>query len=90
MTMEEIAQKREAIRQRKLLEDSGTQPVTETKPQTEMAVNQEEEESDEKVEFLAFARVFSGTLKKGQTVFILSPKHNPDDFIEKVIIQFSN
>ena len=42
-------------------------------------------EEDQKYEFLAFARVFSGTLKKGQTLFILSPRHNPEDFIGKVI-----
>jgi ribosome assembly protein 1 len=33
--------------------------------------------------FLAFARVFSGTLKKGQHLFLLSPKHNCEDFIGK-------
>lgn len=42
------------------------------------------EEIEENDKFLAFARVFSGTLKKGQDLFILSPKHNCEDFIGKV------
>ena len=41
---------------------------------------QTETVAQEQPEFFAFARVFSGTLKKGQTLFILSPKHNPEDF----------
>jgi ribosome assembly protein 1 len=41
-------------------------------------------EEEQKYEFLAFARVFSGTLKKGQTLYILSPRHNPEDFINVI------
>jgi ribosome assembly protein 1 len=41
-------------------------------------------EEDQKYEFLAFARVFSGTLRRGQTLFVLSPRHNPEDFVGKV------
>ncbi|RNA25199.1 elongation factor Tu GTP-binding domain-containing 1 [Brachionus plicatilis] len=78
MTLEEIAQKREAIRQRKLLEANG-----ELEPKKEELVLDEENENN--LEFLAFARVFSGTLKKDQAVFILSPKHNPENFIGKNI-----
>ena len=40
---------------------------------------------EEKHEFLAFARVFSGTLRKGQTLYILSPKHNPEDFLNETV-----
>ena len=28
-------------------------------------------------EFVAFARIFSGTLRKGQEIFVLGPKHDP-------------
>lgn len=45
-----------------------------------------EEIEEENHKFLAFARVFSGTLKKGQDLFILSPKHNCEDFIGKVSV----
>lgn len=89
MTMEDIAAKREAIRLKKLQEENSAK--------TENGLNgnaNETEETktndaeilieDEKLEFLAFARVFSGTLKKNQTLFILSPKHDPDDFVGKV------
>lgn len=82
MTAEEIAQKREAIRQRKLLEANGQ---LESKKEIEQPVQEQENEND--IEFLAFARVYSGTLKKDSTLFILSPKHNPENFIGKV---FSN
>ena len=42
-------------------------------------------EDENKYEFFAFARVFSGTIVKGQSLFILSPRHNPLDFVGKVI-----
>lgn len=79
MTADEIAQKREIIRQRKLLEANGQ---LEPRKETEECVQIEDNENN--LEFLAFARVFSGTLKKDQTVFILSPKHNPEHFVGKV------
>ena len=43
------------------------------------------DEENNKYEFMAFARVFSGTIVKGQTLFVLSPRHNPVDFIGKDI-----
>ena len=84
LTLEEIAQKREQIRLRKLEEASGTVSSTNT-PEVEKTQESKVEEVEERAfEFLAFARVFSGTLRKGQTLFVLSPKHNPEDFIGKV------
>lgn len=90
MSIEDLERKRELIRQRKLQEEAakngGGETVVTTTP-----VNQSNEEQTPVVEeetqeyiFLAFARVFSGTLKKGQELFILSPKHNPEDFVGKV------
>lgn len=34
--------------------------------------------------FIAFARVFSGCLKKGQEVYVLGPKHNPAQALDIV------
>ena len=83
MSLQDLEQKREIIRQRKLQEEaaksSGVTLVNEPSEEKPPV----EEETQEYV-FLAFARVFSGTLKKGQELFILSPKHQPEDFIGKV------
>ena len=84
--MEDIEQKREAIRLRKKQEEENrNNPEFVQQTKTEVEPIQPEEEEEIKQEFLAFARVFSGTLKKGQTLFILSPKHNSEDFIGKNI-----
>ena len=34
--------------------------------------------------FIAFARVFSGTVKKGQKLYVLGPKHDPAKALQKV------
>ncbi|XP_060899710.1 elongation factor-like GTPase 1 isoform X1 [Labrus mixtus] len=36
-----------------------------------------EEEDEQKEAFVAFARVYSGTVRKGQKVFVLGPKYDP-------------
>lgn len=35
------------------------------------------EEEEEQTKFIAFARVYSGVVKKGQRVFVLGPKYDP-------------
>jgi ribosome assembly protein 1 len=42
-----------------------------------------QEQSHEDV-FIAFARVFSGTIKRGQELYVLGPKHEPQSALEKV------
>ena len=38
----------------------------------------EKQDSDEgKEHFVAFARIFSGTLKKGMKLYVLGPKYDP-------------
>lgn len=44
---------------------------------------EEQEDSNEDV-FIAFARVFSGTIKRGQELYVLGPKHEPQSALEKV------
>ena len=34
--------------------------------------------------FIAFARVFSGAVKKGQKLYVLGPKHDPAKALQKV------
>jgi translation elongation factor EF-G len=34
-------------------------------------------DADDKQKFVAFARVFSGTLRQGQQLYVLGPKHDP-------------
>jgi len=42
----------------------------------ESAVNGEDVEDSKQV-FIAFARVFSGVVRRGQTLYVLGPKHDP-------------
>lgn len=42
-----------------------------------------QEQNNEHV-FIAFARVFSGTIKRGQELYVLGPKHEPRSALEKV------
>ena len=87
LTTEEIAQRRELLRQKQLNkittdEESMNQNTTETN-----VIKPVELESNDNLDdnaFLAFARVFSGRLKRGQKIFVLSPRHDPTLFIGKV------
>ncbi|KAM7406647.1 hypothetical protein PAMP_001014 [Pampus punctatissimus] len=42
-----------------------------------MKESKAEEEQEQKETFIAFARVYSGVVKKGQRVFVLGPKYDP-------------
>jgi len=42
--------------------------------------------SDSGYRFLAFARIFSGKIKKGQKLYVLGPKHDPTEAIELVTV----
>ncbi len=87
MTAEDIELKREAIRQKKKHEEEirNNPELIKTEQKPKEPEPEPEVVEEAKQEFLAFARVFSGTLKKGQNLFILSPKHNTEDFIGKNI-----
>ena len=81
------------IRAAKKLDETSSNTVQSVQQeQTSKPTNNEQEQEniaeivrEEKHEFLAFARVFSGTLRKGQTLYILSPKHNPEDFLNETV-----
>lgn len=50
---------------------------------------QKEQEQNDADAFIAFARVFSGTIKKGQELYVLGPKHEPQSALEKVYLKYS-
>ncbi|XP_023669673.1 elongation factor-like GTPase 1 [Paramormyrops kingsleyae] len=57
---------------------AGNDVVSRPSEATALKVNRpEEEEDEEKEHFIAFARVYSGVVRKGQKVFVLSPKYDP-------------
>lgn len=90
LTQEDIARKRETARQRliqrnqeldaglaqmQITEVAGTAVVPE-KEEVKPEVPDETEKQEDSV-FIAFARVYSGTLRKGSKIFALNPKHDP-------------
>lgn len=93
LSMEEIARRREQARQRHAermamaaTADSSSSDALKNGhalPAQEEATLEEKDENDST--FIAFGRVFSGTLKRGQQVFVLGPKHDPTKFLEKAL-----
>ncbi|NWJ09970.1 EFL1 GTPase, partial [Crypturellus undulatus] len=60
-------------------ETKGLNSQTETV--TSKAVKQE---ADNKESFIAFARVFSGVVQRGQKIFVLGPKYDPAEALHKL------
>nr|XP_026695033.1 elongation factor-like GTPase 1 isoform X1 [Ciona intestinalis]XP_026695034.1 elongation factor-like GTPase 1 isoform X1 [Ciona intestinalis] len=94
LTVEEIVKRRELVRQkhaeRKLAEtnssnhkeDQPTDADASNKSSESPEISEQVPEKEEKQEqFVAFARVFSGTLKVGQKLYVLGPKYDPAPFI---------
>uniref|UniRef100_A0A9J7X3K1 Elongation factor-like 1 n=1 Tax=Cyprinus carpio carpio TaxID=630221 RepID=A0A9J7X3K1_CYPCA len=71
LTQEEISQRRELARQRHAERQAANQSA-EKALSVKAAVEEENKEH-----FVAFARVYSGVIRKGQKVFVLGPKYNP-------------
>ncbi|NXR18170.1 EFL1 GTPase, partial [Cinclus mexicanus] len=99
LTQEEIAHRRELAKRRhaeKLAASQGKElsekPSSENSPEltgqgdsmTSKAVKQE---ADHKEYFIAFARVFSGVVKRGQKIFVLGPKYDPAESLHKLSSQ---
>lgn len=100
LTSEEIAARRELARQRLADKLAKPSEVTtdikevdgEPLPDNEDTNSFEKDNNDNNVNkpedddaFIAFARVYSGTLKKGKKLYILGPKYDPVIGMEKVI-----
>ncbi|XP_025916271.1 elongation factor-like GTPase 1 isoform X1 [Apteryx rowi] len=47
------------------------------------------QEADNKESFIAFARVFSGVVQRGQKIFVLGPKYDPAEALHKLSAQCS-
>lgn len=90
LTQEEIAQRRELARQRHAERQAASQgsdnpeASNTTKPdtdglcvQTEALTVKSTSEEQDKEYFVAFARVYSGVVRRGQRVFVLGPKYDP-------------
>ncbi|XP_012140504.1 elongation factor-like GTPase 1 isoform X3 [Megachile rotundata] len=45
--------------------------------------NERKEEESSESALIAFARIYSGCLRKGSTVFVLGPKHDPREALER-------
>uniref|UniRef100_H2YCF5 Elongation factor-like 1 n=1 Tax=Ciona savignyi TaxID=51511 RepID=H2YCF5_CIOSA len=92
LTIEEIMKRREIARQRHAerqedkengnssTENSTPQILDENETSAEELPKNEQNEKNE--QFIAFARVFSGTLKVGQTLFVLGPKYDPTSILD--------
>lgn len=92
LTAEDIAQRRELLRQKQqdkttTNEESNNGTVENSNTTTSEATvstTQPQSDSNENLDenlFLAFARVYSGRLKPGQKIFVLSPRHDPASFV---------
>lgn len=54
--------------------------ISSTNTEVNHETKEEEEDSEDTVTddmFVAFARVYSGTLRKGSKIYVLTPKHDP-------------
>ena len=56
-------------------------------PQAELTLNSGQTDDDQQV-FIAFARVFSGVVRRGQTLYVLGPKHDPCKVLDSVSLLF--
>lgn len=63
------------------LEGESAAPVTATPVVKE---SDPEEKLEQRETFVAFARVYSGVVKKGQSVFVLGPKYDPTQGLSMV------
>lgn len=91
LTREEIERKREIVRKKiqqrneelegklaGLSLDNVNQSENRTEDESKAAEEKENiEKSDDNAIFIAFGRVYSGTLKKGTKIYALTPKHDP-------------
>ncbi|XP_074593171.1 elongation factor-like GTPase 1 isoform X2 [Brevipalpus obovatus] len=88
LTEEEIAKRRELVKTSAMKANSMTHTIMEDLPTKSYhsGGDNEANELEENVVFLAFARVFSGTLRKGMKLFVLHPKHDPSKLTDETVI----
>lgn len=79
LTLEEIQQRREQARLLHALHEAQLASERESLPlvKSEERISEEVAQIENEDVFIAFARVYSGCLRKGQEVYVLGPKHDP-------------
>ncbi|CAH0588062.1 unnamed protein product [Chrysodeixis includens] len=84
LTAEEMALRRERARQLREMKqiNAGDGVPLEEKKEDQEVEKAAEEEADQPV-FIAFARIFSGKVKRGDKVYVLGPKHDPSKVLSK-------
>ncbi|XP_011690234.1 PREDICTED: elongation factor Tu GTP-binding domain-containing protein 1 [Wasmannia auropunctata] len=92
LTPEELAQRREIVRQKhaeRLVEQKPSTTIENHEENTVVSNNVQDANHEDVTEdksdgtLVAFARVYSGTIKIGDEVFALGPKHNPTVALER-------
>uniref|UniRef100_A0AAZ3SUT6 Elongation factor-like 1 n=1 Tax=Oncorhynchus tshawytscha TaxID=74940 RepID=A0AAZ3SUT6_ONCTS len=88
LTQEEMAQRRELARQRHTERLAAIQQTEsgEGNAQSGSTTPAKPEEEEEKETFVAFARVYSGVVRRGQKVFVMGPKYDPAQGLRMVRI----
>ena len=79
LTLEEIEKQRENVREKLLLrlEQKQKQEAEEPSGKQEDEVEEDNSANTEETNFLAFGRVYSGTIHKGQKLYVLQPRYDP-------------
>jgi len=78
--MEEIEKRREQVRERMLHKlDQQQKEEQQDKPLNELEEENDSEQltDEDQMQFLAFGRVYSGTIYKGQKLYVLQPRYDP-------------
>ncbi len=90
LTPEEMAARRDRARQRLQASNSSKveQEALTAEKMDQLSLDaerrrEEEERLETETAFLAFARVFSGTLRPGQSLFVLGPKYDPAETLKR-------
>lgn len=78
LTLDEIEKRRERVREKMLLKLEQKEKQELEQPEKHEDEAKEVDETDpEETNFLAFGRVYSGTIHKGQKLYVLQPRYDP-------------
>lgn len=79
LTSEDIAIRRQQVRQKlaELAQQQQEQQTISVVPEISDSKADPVENKEDGPVFIAFARVFSGTLRRGQELYVLGPKYDP-------------
>lgn len=86
LTSEEMALRRERARQLREKKETNVNIQSTSLEENKEEVAEVEKEVVEDIDqpvFIAFARIFSGKVKKGDKVYVLGPKHDPSKILSK-------